>query len=72
MDHFVLVGLDVSEYIFTFEILDRKEGGIEGYSDLVEDCHQRSLEWSGCGREGCGTKRFDPELLNWKGAKECS
>ena len=46
MNHFVLVGLDVSEYIFTFEILDSEEGGIEGYSDLVEDCHQRSFERS--------------------------
>ena len=41
MDHFVLVGLDVFEDVFTFEILDCEEGGVERDSDLVEDCNQR-------------------------------
>ena len=46
MDHFILVGLDVFEDVFTFEILDCEEGGVEGDSDLVEDWNQRSTERS--------------------------
>ena len=41
MNHFVLVGLDVFEDIFTFEVLDCEEGRVEGNSDLMEDWDQR-------------------------------
>jgi hypothetical protein len=41
VDHFVLVGLDVFENVFTFEVLDCEEGCVEWDSDLVEDCNQR-------------------------------
>jgi len=41
VDHFILVGLDVFEDIFTFEILDCEESRVEGNSDLVEDWDQR-------------------------------
>jgi len=41
VDHFVLIGLDVLEDIFTFEILDCEESRVEGNSDLVEDWDQR-------------------------------
>lgn len=37
MDHFVLVCLDVSEYIFAFEILDSEKSGVERDPDLVKD-----------------------------------
>jgi hypothetical protein len=40
VDHFILVGLDMFEDVFTFEVLDCEEGRVEGDSDLVEDCNQ--------------------------------
>ena len=52
MDHFVLVGLDVFEDIFTFEVLDCEEGRVERDSHLVENWDQRSTEQSeGAARE---------------------
>lgn len=37
MNHFVLVRLDMFEYVFTFEVLDSEERRVERDSDLVED-----------------------------------
>jgi hypothetical protein len=36
--HFILVGLDVFEYVLAFEILDSEQGRVERDSDFVEDC----------------------------------
>jgi hypothetical protein len=41
MDHLVLIGLNVFEYVLTFEVLDGKKGSVERDSDLVEDYCQR-------------------------------
>jgi hypothetical protein len=46
VDHFVLVGLNVFEDVFTFEVLDCEEGRVERDSDLVENWDQRSTERS--------------------------
>jgi len=41
VDHFVLVRLDMFEYVFTFQVLDSEEGRVEWDSDLVEDWCER-------------------------------